>query len=197
MQQVESDALLAATERLIDTTAEDKRFTATEVRRMHREWLGLIYPWAGTYRSVNIAKAGFMFAAAPEIPRLMTDFSRRVLRSHTPGRAGSLEAQAQALAVVHAELILIHPFRDGNGRLARLLSTLMALQMGLPPLDFGGVHGTEKRRYIEAIHASVGADYDPMKRVMRRVIQRSLGTRRAAANASWRSRAHELSRPCP
>ena len=115
-----------------------------------------------------------MFAAATEIPRLMTDLSRGPLRRYTPGRAGGIEDQSEALAIVHAELVLIHPFRDGNGRCARLLSTLMALQMGLPPLDFGGVHGAEKKRYIEAIHASVGADYEPMKGMMRRVVQRSL-----------------------
>ena len=36
---------------------------------------------------------------------------------------------AEALAVVHAELILIHPFREGNGRVARLL----ALSTRRPP----------------------------------------------------------------
>ncbi len=36
------------------------------------------------------------------------------------------------MAVTHTELILVHPFREGNGRLTRLLNTLMALQAGLP-----------------------------------------------------------------
>jgi hypothetical protein len=36
--------------------------------------------------------------------------------------------------IVHAELVLIHPFRDGNGRCARLLSTLMGVHAGLPLL---------------------------------------------------------------
>lgn len=71
-------------------------------------------------------------------------------------------------------MILIHPFREGNGRCARILSTLMALQAGLPPLDFSGVHGVEKRRYIAAIHAALGGDYEPMKGVMQRVIKRSI-----------------------
>ncbi|MDA8339742.1 MAG: Fic family protein, partial [Nitrospiraceae bacterium] len=30
-----------------------------------------------------------------------------------------------ALSVVHAELMLIHPFREGNGRVGRLLAVLM------------------------------------------------------------------------
>jgi fido (protein-threonine AMPylation protein) len=46
-----------------------------------------------------------------------------------------------ALAETHVELVLILPFRDGNGRLARVLSTLMALQAGLPLLDFSLMAG--------------------------------------------------------
>jgi cell filamentation protein len=115
-----------------------------------------------------------MFAAASEIPRLMQALSRGPLRRYTPGRAREMSAQSEALAVVHAELVLIHPFREGNGRCARLLSLLMALQMGLPPLDFGGVRGAGKRAYIQAIHAAVGGSYEPMQGVMRRVIERSL-----------------------
>jgi cell filamentation protein len=82
--------------------------------------------------------------------------------------------QAPALAVVHVELILIHPFRDGNGRCARLLATLMGLQAGLPALDFSGIHGVEKRRYIAAIHEGVVRNYEPMTNVFRKVIARTL-----------------------
>jgi cell filamentation protein len=73
MKRFESEALLATTDRLIEGTTTDKRFAASDVCRMHREWLGAIYHWAGSYRSVNIAKGGFMFAAAAEVPRLMRE----------------------------------------------------------------------------------------------------------------------------
>ncbi|NTU98328.1 MAG: cell filamentation protein Fic, partial [Chlorobiaceae bacterium] len=33
-------------------------------------------------------------------------------------------------ATVHLELLFIHPYREGNGRTARLVATLMALQAG-------------------------------------------------------------------
>ncbi len=76
--------------------------------------------------------------------------------------------------MVHAELTLIHPFRDGNGRCSRLLATLMALQAGLPPLDFSSIHGKEKKRYIAAIHKALDRDYEPMAEVLGRVIARTL-----------------------
>lgn len=50
----------------------------------------------------------------------------------------------------------------------------MGLQAGLPALNFGGVRGEEKKRYIGAVHAAVGRDYAPMTAIFRRVIARTL-----------------------
>lgn len=174
IQQAESAALLTATNQMIDGTTQDHRFTAVEICDMHRQWLDGIYEWAGAYRTVNIVKGEFMFAAAPQVSRLMAQFERGPLRKYTPCQFDSADEQAEALAIVHAELILIHPFREGNGRCARLLATLMGLQAGLPPLDFSGIVGREKRRYIAAIHAALGEDYEPMTEVFERVIARTL-----------------------
>lgn len=174
MARRESAALLAATERLIAETETAQRFTAADICRMHRVWLGDLYAWAGEYRSVNLARGDFTFAVAREIPRLMREFEHKALREHTPCRPEAADDVARALAVVHAELILIHPFRDGNGRCARLLATLMGLQAGLPPLDFHGVRGRERQRYIAAIHAALDRDYEPMTAVFRRIMARTL-----------------------
>jgi cell filamentation protein len=174
IERRESEALLAATQTTIDATHVDQRFTADDLREMHRGWLGEIYVWAGNYRQVNIAKGEFMFAAAGQVPRLMQEFERGPLREYTPCRFDAIQTQAAALAVVHAELILIHPFREGNGRCARLLAMLMGLQAGLPTLDFGGIRGAKKKAYIAAVHAALGRDYAPMTDVFRSVIVRTL-----------------------
>ncbi len=174
MARLESERLVDVTERLIDETDVDQRFGAEDICRMHRLWLGDVYAWAGEYRQVNIGKDGFMFAASHLVPGLMMELERGPLRQYTPCRFATAEEQAHALAVVHAELILIHPFREGNGRCARLLATLMGLQAGLPVLNFGGIRGEEKRRYIGAVHAAMGRDYAPMAAVFRRVIERTL-----------------------
>jgi cell filamentation protein len=179
MQFRESAALVDATQRAIDETAVDQRFTAAALCRLHRDWLGQIYPWAGEYRSVNLSKQGFQFAAARQVPRLMIDLERGPLARFTPCRFRLPEDQAAALAIVHAELVLIHPFREGNGRCARLLAVLMALQAGLPALDYSGVRGREMRRYIGAIHSAVARDYEPMKGVFARIIARTLKTQGA------------------
>jgi cell filamentation protein len=159
---------------MIDETRVNQRFTADRIRQMHRLWLGEIYAWAGQYRHVNLAKSDFMFAAANRVPMLMAEFTRGPLREYTPCRFKSVEDQATALAVVHAEFILIHPFREGNGRCGRLLALLMGLQAGLPVLDFGGIRGAKKRDYIAAVHAALDRNYAPMTRMFQSVIGRTL-----------------------
>lgn len=171
MKLAESQALCLVQQQAIDTFSDDHCFTAEDIRTLHRMWLGPIYPWAGDYRSVNIAKGGFQFAAAHLIPGLMIKLERGALASYTPCKGPDI---AEALAVVHAELVLIHPFRDGNGRLARLLALLMGLQAGLPPLDFSPLDGRGKRRYISGIHAALDRDYLPLTEIFGKVIERTL-----------------------
>ncbi|MFZ2651261.1 MAG: Fic family protein [Burkholderiaceae bacterium] len=173
MNEAESQALVLAQEAALDRFGADQRFTAGDICALHRLWLGPIYAWAGEYRTVNVGKAGFQFAHAPLIAGLMAEFERGVLARLTPCRPAPDAEVASALAEVHAELILVHPFREGNGRLARLLALLMALQAGLPPLNFSPLAGAGKRAYIVGIHAAVGRNYAPLTAMFLRVIERS------------------------
>ena len=115
-----------------------------------------------------------MFATAAQVPRLMTQFERKELSTQTPCIGMDEMRLVQVLARTHAELVLIHPFREGNGRCARMLAWLMALQAGTPPLDFSPMAGRGKAAYIAAIHQAVSGDYGPMETCFRRVIRRTL-----------------------
>lgn len=74
------------------------------------------------------------------------------------------------------ELVLIHPFREGNGRAARVLSILMALQAGLPLLDFSSIAEEKKPEYFAAVQAGLDKNYAPMERLFAGIIERSLAS---------------------
>lgn len=181
MQIAETAALLQLTNDLLGEVTEDQQFTAADLCAWHARWLGDIYDWAGRYRNVNMSKDGFPFAAARLVPSLMADYSRTVLGVHTSCAGMDEDTLVRALALTHAEYILVHPFREGNGRLVRLLNTMMALQAGWPLLDFDGLRGEARRRYIAAIHAAQGNDYVPLEAVFAAVLRR---TRRTATSSS-------------
>ena len=73
---------------------------------------------------------------ARHVPTLMVEFEKNQLRQYTPCLFTNQGKIIHAIIEVHTELVLIHPFREGNGRLARMIAVLMGLQAGLPPLDF-------------------------------------------------------------
>lgn len=173
MGRVETRELLRATAQLVERYDRDHAFTAGDICSMHRLWLGPIYAWAGRYRQVYLSKDGFQFAAPPHIPILMKELEKNILSRYTPCTFASLDEVAEALAVVHCELLLIHPFRDGNGRTARLLAVLMALQAGLPFLDFEELAREKRQAYFAAVRCGQEMDYAPMEEIFRGVISRS------------------------
>jgi len=81
------------------------------------------------------------------------------------------EQLISAISITHVELILIHPFKEGNGRLSRLLADVMAVQGGYKPLDYQSWE-QNKSQYISAIHAGILMDYEPIKHWVSKALKR-------------------------
>ena len=67
------------------------------------------------------------------------------------------------IAIVHGELLLIHPFREGNGRTARILANLMCRKQGYKSLQFDKVGEKEFVLYVSAVQQSTEKNYTKMK----------------------------------
>jgi cell filamentation protein len=152
----------------------DQRFTATFIRDLHRRWLGGLYSFAGEYRTVDISK-GILFCRAEFVAREMDRFEREGLAANTPCEGVSFDTLHEPLAAVHAEFILIHPFREGNGRLGRWIASMMALQAGFPMLSFHLEQRDEQARedYFAALRKGFGSDLKPLEAWFRGVLDRS------------------------
>lgn len=175
IDQIEYEGLVRVQESYLQKITANTRFTRKLIRQMHKDWLGDIYDWAGSYRTVELAKADFRWPPAYLVPRHMEKFESGFLREYTPCKRGPLHGVAMAIAKVHAELLMIHPFREGNGRLARWLAALMALQADLPMPEYrftGRGSVRERERYLEAIKRGYLKDYEPLTAFFAEVIGR-------------------------
>jgi len=165
MDRAEADALVAVQERYLDMITDETVFTAELICRMHRDWLGHLYAWAGRYRTVEMQKGNFRWPPAFRVPQNMAWLEDELLKKLTPCKPEELDRVAGKVASVHAEFLLVHPFREGNGRLARWLADLMFLQAGFPmPLyDFSGKGSVKRKKaYLDAVIAGYGQDYAPL-----------------------------------
>lgn len=176
IEHVEETELVRVGLELMELYSKDYQFTALDIQQIHELWLAEIYPFAGWYRTVSMSKAGFPFAAPNLIDKLMVDLEVKYLNQYTPCNFNG-EMLVEALGVVHVELIIIHPFREGNGRVARLLANLMAMQSDYPALNFSSIDKTENpngfNKYIEAIHYGFKGDYEPIKEIFSKVLEAS------------------------
>ena len=173
MDDVELDLLMHLYEDILSSVEADQRLTVADIREWHRRWLGNVYVWAGQFRTLNMSKGDLVFAASAQVPRLMGNLDKEVLSVRTPCVGMSEEQLSEAIAVVHIELILIHPFREGNGRLSRLLANVMALQAGRRQLDYT-LWDERKADYFAAIQAGL-SDYEPMKGLVKRALRETAG----------------------
>lgn len=176
LDALETSELYRTTDYLIRTYDKNHRFTAQDICYIHKLWLESIYEWAGKYRQVMISKEGFPFAPPNQISRLMEEFEEEILKQYTPCVFKERDEIVHALAVVHTELVIIHPFREGNGRLSRLITILMALQADLPLLDFSGIRGKRKEAYFAAVRSGMMHEYAPTEEIFNYVLSLSLKT---------------------
>jgi len=149
----------------------DRRLTVQDLKDWHRRWLGNVYDWAGEERSVNMSKGDFHFAAAAQVSRLLQQFEQACLVKYTPCHGLAIESLIEAIAVTHVELILIYPFREGNGRPSRLLSDVMAVQAGVGPLDYSA-WDQDRNGYFAAIQYGAAMNYAPMANKVRQALGR-------------------------
>jgi len=151
---------IVLTEALTSTT----RFTLQYLLEMHRLALGHLYAFAGRYREVNISKGGFAFPAARFLPASMQQFEQEWLRKPLPKEPGAL---LDLVGIIHGELLFIHPFREGNGRTARLLANLMLEQQDQKRLRWELIDEAAFPRYVAAVQQSGLGNYAPMQSLMR------------------------------
>lgn len=166
---VESALLDELTIAVLNEIEANQVLSVADVCEWHRRWLGNVYEWAGRYRSVNMGKGDFHFAAAHLISSLMTKFESQFLQPLACHSDMSDDDLANALANIHIEYILIHPFREGNGRLSRILAMVMATQAGRPLLDFSELD-ENKTEYFTAVQAGLD-NPEPMIDIFKRVLR--------------------------
>ena len=83
-------------------------------------------------------------------PRVLGGINKESLRRAAERRRPPLAAEEARAAFVdlHAGFVRIHPFADGNGRMARLLANVPVLEAGYPPLI---IPREQRSAYISAL----------------------------------------------
>lgn len=154
LQVIETQNLLKAYEKSAEKYSENHRFTDQDVCILHKWFLGDIYKWAGTYRAVDLSSDGIRYCHAAYLNDNMKSFGN-MLSDRTPfSPHWTKDEIVRNVAEIHGELVIIHPFRDGNGRVTRLLCDLLLMQAEYNPMETDLFYSEE---FVEKYHRAIQA----------------------------------------
>jgi len=129
---------------------------------LHRQMFGQVWDWAGHYRTTERNIGISPYRIGTETAQLFDDAAFWVANE---------TYEPDELAVrLHHRLVFVHPFPNGNGRHARMMADLLIRRLGAPPFSWGSnrddgvIHdiGDLRKRYVSALRAADGNDYEPL-----------------------------------
>jgi restriction endonuclease S subunit/fido (protein-threonine AMPylation protein) len=135
--------------------------------KLHHDIAASLFPdWAGHFRLVDVKVGTHSPPSFYEVPVLMRlyceDLAARL--SHVSAEK-DIERIAETLAFSDWRFQWIHPFRDFNGRVGRIILTAILFILNLPPAETAAVDPKEKERYLNALRASDDGNMSPLTRI--------------------------------
>lgn len=151
----------------------------TEVREIHRRVMESVWqvlppddydplegPGGFRRRELQPLRAGLSQPMFIEVQALVDDWLGEV-NSPWPDDRHFVEN----LAYFHAGFERIHPFRDGNGRVGRLILNLLLVRHGVPPAI---LYQRDRAKYLRGLMRADEGDNGPLGEVVARSVRHSI-----------------------
>ena len=134
------------------------------VKELHRRMLANVWKWAGHFRQSDKNIGGPWYQISTNLKNLCDDVRLWIeLQEYPPD---------EVAIRFHHRLVLIHPFPNGNGRHARLMTDLLLENiLNCPRFTWGSEDlsrtGNARQRYIAALHSADKYNYEPLREFVR------------------------------
>ena len=168
LDEAEAEDIIRAENYFYDLP-EDTDFTVALLLDLHRAAFGRVYEWAGQYRRSNPNVGDFLPPSYQQVPTLLYQFAEEMQHRQ---QLAAAEVVA-LLAYAHHRFVTIHPFTNGNGRTARLLTNFLAFRHGYQEIAlYQRAAGQQREEYLRAIKAGNSLDYKLLEQLIKQQLRR-------------------------
>ena len=138
-----------STEMLVSLSALVMKNTGKE----YKTALGDFSSARGELRLLNVTAGvgGRSYMNYSKVPMKLAEFCRQLNESRAKASEMSMDELYQLTFDAHYQLVTIHPWADGNGRMARLVMNMLQIEFGLIPTK---ILREDKEEYIKALVAT-------------------------------------------
>jgi len=150
---------------IVKLVHEKKSISQDIVQKTHEIVTKGILKDAGKYRTDNVRITGSTTTPPSylKIVKIMDEYIQYIKKI-------KLNPIKKA-AFIHHRLVWIHPFYDGNGRVARLLTNFLLMKRGYPPIV---LKKEERKKYYITLNKADHGDLSPFANFIARAVNESL-----------------------
>ena len=178
--QLEKKGVVKALRFVLKLSLKKSKITPDLILNIHKIGFGFIFPsWAGKFRTIDVAVGNFEPPHYSKVPvlvkNLCEDLEERL--KYIPSTSNEkqfLEDVILLLAWFQHRFVWIHPFQDYNGRIARLLTNLIFLNLDLPALEIKAETGSDRENYIKAMKTGDRHDLSKLEKLIADALKESL-----------------------
>lgn len=148
----------------------EEPLTEWQIKNIHSLVLkGINDNYTGRYRDQNVIISGAIHIPPDYI--LLDELMSQFIDWYNSKEAQEMNPIERA-ARVHGEFVKIHPYIDGNGRIARLLLNLELMKSGYPPIV---IRNNRRVEYYEALdRAHTTEDYSNFITIVKHEVENSI-----------------------
>ncbi len=145
------------------------------ILKIHMLAFAWIFPdWAGKYRTIRVEYSGKEAPLPHLVPALVTNLCADLDERLKHLDKNIIEKIIELLTWFQHRFVWIHPFQDYNGRLARMLTTYILLQLGLPPIEIKADTKEDRDNYLKAMYSADEGDYSELEILIKHALDESL-----------------------
>lgn len=162
----EDEGVQRAMELIVNLVSREEPapLTINLVQQLHEALMGDIYPFAGSWRTVELHKGDgpTKWPLPPGGIQPQMDLLNRDVLSRSPVRSDDDQQAFAYASEVMNEVLAIHPFREGNGRTAFIIGNLILMQNDLLPLTTYERRADESRYFAACEAGRLQKHYEPL-----------------------------------
>ena len=150
---------------MVDLVHDKKSISQHAIQQIHEAVTKGVLKDAGRYRTGNVRITGSAVTSPNylKIVRLMKEYIQNIEKF----KINTIKKSA----FIHHRIVWIHPFFDGNGRVARLLTNLYLMKKGYPPII---LKKEDRKKYYKTLNEADHGDLSPFTNFIARAVNESL-----------------------
>lgn len=170
---LEIDGVKRGLEWLYNTLKQGKEIKINPelICKLHETCFLWIFPeWAGKYRTIQVTYSGKEAPHSSQIPELILnlceDLSVRLDHLSNKDEKKFPLHVITLLSWFQHRFVVIHPFQDYNGRIARMLTMLILLKLQLPPAEIQIERDVDRKKYLRAMQKADEGNYLQLEQLL-------------------------------